>query len=49
MFKENTSALTLCKNLGFVEIGKREKLAKRNGKWYDVIMLERRSSVVGND
>ncbi len=49
IFKENKSALALCKKLGFVEVGTRKKLAKRNGKWYDVEMLERRSLVVGKD
>ncbi len=48
-FKENKSALRLCKKLGFKEIGTRKKLAKRNGKWHDVDMLERRSLVVGVD
>ncbi|WP_010182573.1 GNAT family N-acetyltransferase [Aquimarina agarilytica] len=49
IFKENVSALMLCKKMGFIEVGTRVKLAKRNDKWYDVEMLERRSVVVGVD
>ena len=48
-FKENTSAQSLCKKVGFKQVGIREKLAKRDNEWHDVILLERRSHIVGID
>jgi len=46
IFPENQSSLHLHKNLGFREIGYREKIGKLEGVWRDVILLERRSSIV---
>lgn len=35
---------------GFRELGIREKVDKmNNGKWHDVVLMERRSKVVGID
>ncbi|MNU08178.1 hypothetical protein D3C72_2541010 [compost metagenome] len=45
IFPENTSSLKLHKNIGFREVGKREKLGKLNGQWRDVLLLERRSKL----
>lgn len=46
--KENTSSLNLHRKCGFREIGYRERLGKMdNGKWHDVVLVERRSKVVG--
>lgn len=47
IFRENTASLHLHKKLGFREIGYREKIGKMNGRWRDVILLERRSGKVG--
>jgi len=47
IFPENESSLGLHKKLGFREVGRRERIAKLNGVWRDVIVLERRSAVVG--
>lgn len=47
IFKENTPAINLHKKVGFKEVGICEKIANRNGKWFDVVFLERRSLVIG--
>ncbi|WP_412734095.1 N-acetyltransferase family protein [Halalkalibacterium halodurans] len=47
VFPENVASLKLHRQLGFREVGKRERLAKREGVWRDVILLERRSEKVG--
>ncbi|ACT92163.1 GNAT family N-acetyltransferase [Dyadobacter fermentans] len=49
IFPENKASIALHEGQGFREVGYREKLGKRNGIWRDVILLERRSQVVGND
>lgn len=43
VFPENEATLRLHKRSGFRIIGKREKIAKLDGKWRDTILLERRS------
>jgi L-amino acid N-acyltransferase YncA len=48
IIKENTASIALHKRCGFREIGVRERVGKMsNGKWYDVVLMERRSSIVG--
>ncbi len=54
IFPENTASLALHKRHGFREVGAREKLGKMAfgelaGTWRDVILLERRSNLVGID
>jgi L-amino acid N-acyltransferase YncA len=44
---ENTASLELHKRCGFREVGRRERLGKLGTRWRDVILLERRSPVVG--
>ncbi|MEG2338046.1 MAG: N-acetyltransferase family protein [Clostridium sp.] len=45
--RENTPSLNLHKKCGFREIGYREKIAKmKSGTWHDVILMEKRSSVI---
>lgn len=48
IFPENVSSLALVKKFGFREVGRRERLGKLGGKWRDVLLLERRSPVVGS-
>ena len=48
--KENTESIGLHKSCGFREIGIREKVGKMsNGVWHDVVLMERRSNIVGID
>ena len=47
IFPENTPSLALHARCGFREVGRRERIGSLNGVWRDVILLERRSPVVG--
>ena len=47
IFPENKASIALHERQGFRKVGIREKLGQRNGVWRDVILLERRSAVVG--
>jgi len=49
IFPENGISIALHTKCGFREVGTRERLGKLNGAWRNVILLERRSSVVGVD
>lgn len=44
---ENVSSLRLHGRCGFREVGRRERIGKLKGVWRDVILLERRSKLVG--
>jgi L-amino acid N-acyltransferase YncA len=44
---DNPVSLALHEKCGFRLIGRRERLAQRNGVWKDTFNLERRSAVVG--
>jgi L-amino acid N-acyltransferase YncA len=47
IFPENAASIALHKSCGFREVGVRRKLGQRGGVWWDVLLLERRSSSVG--
>jgi phosphinothricin acetyltransferase len=48
IIRENTASTSLHRNCGFREIGIREKVGKMStGIWHDVVLMERRSEVVG--
>ena len=47
IFPENIGSIALHKNNGFRQLGIREKLGQMNGVWRDVVMMERRSKIVG--
>jgi len=47
MFTENRTSIALHKACGFVEVGVRQRLGRLQGAWRDVVLLERRSKVVG--
>jgi phosphinothricin acetyltransferase len=47
VFPENEASVRLHKACGFREIGVRERLGEVGGVWRDVLLLERRSTLVG--
>jgi L-amino acid N-acyltransferase YncA len=42
-FAENRASIALHESCGFRVVGTHERIAKRDGKWRDVVILERRS------
>jgi L-amino acid N-acyltransferase YncA len=47
VFPENTASLELCRRFGFRVVGTRERIGSMDGRWRDVVLLERRSTVAG--
>lgn len=47
IFPENTASLALHQHCGFRIVGYRERLGWMNGCWRDVVLMERRSKIVG--
>ncbi len=47
VFPENAASVRLHKACGFREVGVRERLGECDGVWRDVVLLERRSTLVG--
>ncbi|HEX7106992.1 MAG TPA: GNAT family N-acetyltransferase [Acidothermaceae bacterium] len=47
VFPENSASLALHNIAGFREIGVRERVGQHQGRWRDVVLLERRSNVAG--
>jgi phosphinothricin acetyltransferase len=47
VFPENTASLALHARAGFRVIGTRERVGQHLGRWRDVVLLERRSKMVG--
>lgn len=43
VFPENVASLALHKKCGFREVGVRKKIARLDGKWRDMLLLEHRS------
>ncbi|MFE9663786.1 MULTISPECIES: GNAT family N-acetyltransferase [unclassified Streptomyces] len=46
VFPENTASLALHARAGFRVVGVRERVARHHGVWRDVVLIERRSTVV---
>ena len=46
MFPENAASVALHRRCGFRVVGVRERLGRLDGRWRDVLLLERRSAVV---
>jgi phosphinothricin acetyltransferase len=44
---ENEPSLALHRACGFREVGRRERIGRHGDRWRDVVLLERRSPVVG--
>jgi phosphinothricin acetyltransferase len=47
IFPENAASLALHRACGFREVGRRECIGQMDGVWRDVVLMERRSKVVG--
>ena len=47
IFPENQATLKLHLRHGFREVGIRERIAQRDGRWRNTLILERRSKKVG--
>ncbi len=47
IFPENIASQTIHQQCGFRLVGYRERLGEMNGVWRDVVLMERRSKVVG--
>ena len=47
IFPENEASVRLHERAGFEVVGRRKRLGKLHGAWRDVLLLERRSPVVG--
>jgi L-amino acid N-acyltransferase YncA len=47
IFPENTASIALHKSCGFREVGVRRRVGQLGDTWRDVLLLERRSAVVG--
>lgn len=47
IFPENEASVAVHRACGFRVVGRREKLGKLGERWRDVLLLERRSDVVG--
>ena len=47
IFPENGASLVLRERCGFRRVGVRERLGELDGVWRDVVLLERRSRIVG--
>ena len=47
IFPENIASINLHRACEFREVGYRERIGQMNGVWRDVILLERRSQLVG--
>ncbi len=49
IFPENAASVGLHTACGFRIVGRRERLGQMHGVWRDVLLMERRSAVVGAD
>jgi L-amino acid N-acyltransferase YncA len=47
IFPENAASLALHQQCGFRTVGIRERMGQMSGRWRDVVLVERRSKVVG--
>jgi phosphinothricin acetyltransferase len=47
IFPENQASIALHQRAGFRVVGVRERLGSMDGRWRDVVLMERRSAIVG--
>jgi len=45
-FADNAASIALHEACGFRVVGRRERIARKNGVWRDTVLLDRRSAVV---
>jgi L-amino acid N-acyltransferase YncA len=48
IFPENEASIAIHRRCGFRVVGTRQRLGQLAGRWRDVMLLERRSALVGN-
>ena len=46
IFPENLASLALHREMGFRDVGRRERIGRHQGVWRDVLLLERRSRLI---
>jgi phosphinothricin acetyltransferase len=49
VFPENAASLAMNRSCGFRVVGCRERIGRMNGAWRDVVLIERRSPLIGVD
>jgi len=49
IFPENAASLALHEACGFRVVGMRERIGRHDGRWRDVVLMERRSRMAGGD
>jgi len=49
IFPQNKASIALHEKNGFRQIGYREKIGNLKGKWFDNVIMERRSKIIGID
>lgn len=49
VFPENTASLRVHERAGFRVVGTRTRVGRHHGRWRDVVLIERRSTVAGKD
>ena len=49
IFPENEASIALTRKHGFRVVGTRERIAQRDGRWRDTVLLERRSRLAAFD
>jgi len=47
IFVKNKASIKLHTKCGFKKVGVREAYGRRNGKWQDILLMEKRSEVIG--
>ncbi|MET0865964.1 MAG: N-acetyltransferase family protein [Nakamurella sp.] len=47
VFPENAASVALHRRFGFRIVGTRERVGEHHGRWRDVLLIERRSAIVG--
>ncbi len=47
VLEHNEVSIHLCESVGFRIVGLRERIGRLDGQWHNVVLLERRSEIVG--